>query len=81
MATEKTALDYVNDFFEEGFTIPQSTPIALGDFLARIYGYRDYQFNSGGVLDLDSNMEQKQALNEMKILYEVVTHKRKSRFD
>ena len=74
MATEKTALDYVNDFFEGFYDTAVNAPIALGDFLARISGYRDYQFTKDSVLDLDSDLYQKQALNELRILYEVATH-------
>ena len=66
MATEKTALDYVNDFFEGFYDTAVNAPIALGDFLARISGYRDYQFTKDSVLDLDSDLYQKQALNELK---------------
>ncbi len=42
MATEKTALDHVNDFFEGIYDTAVGAPVAFGDFLARISGYRDY---------------------------------------
>ena len=72
MIIEKRAIDHVNDFFGGIYDTAVSAPISFGDFAARISGYRDYQFNNGSVLDLNSNLEQKQALNEMKILYEAI---------
>jgi len=75
MATEKTALDYVNDFFDGFYDTAVKAPISLGDFLARISGYRDYQIDSSSVVpDLDSHVYQQQAINEMRVLYEAITH-------
>jgi hypothetical protein len=43
MATEKTALNYVNEFFDGFYDTAVKAPISFGDFLARISGYRDYK--------------------------------------
>ncbi|MFV0561468.1 LysM peptidoglycan-binding domain-containing protein [Malaciobacter mytili] len=69
---KKTALEHVNDFFEGIYDTAIKAPIAFGDFLARISGYRDYQFAKDSVLDLNSDIYQKQAMNELKILYMII---------
>ncbi|WP_129097935.1 LysM peptidoglycan-binding domain-containing protein, partial [Malaciobacter mytili] len=69
---KKTALEHVNDFFEGIYDTAIKAPMAFGDFLARISGYRDYQFTKDSVLDLDSDIYQKQALNELKTLYLII---------
>jgi hypothetical protein len=75
MATEKTALNYVNEFFDGFYDTAVKAPISFGDFLARISGYRDYQTNNDSVVSgLSGRSYQQQAFNEMRILYEVLTH-------
>ncbi|RXI35552.1 hypothetical protein CRU99_13825 [Malaciobacter mytili] len=44
--------------------------------LAKISGYRDYQFTKDSVLNLDSDIYQKQALNELKILYMIIKNEK-----
>jgi len=41
---KKTAIEHVNDFLEGIYDTAVKTPRSFGDFLARISGYRDYQF-------------------------------------
>ncbi len=72
MPIEKNVLGHVNDFFKGIYDTAIGAPIAFGDFAARLSGYRDYQINSGSVLELNSDLEQKQALNELKILHEAI---------
>ena len=75
MVTEQTALDFVNDFLDGFYDTAIQAPLSFGDFLARISGYRDCQINSNSVIpDLDSNMYQQQAFNELRILYEALSH-------
>lgn len=69
---EKTILEHVNDFFDGVYNTAVETPINFGDFLARISGFRDHQINNS-VMDLD-NPIQRQALNELTIIYEASTN-------
>ena len=76
MATEKTVLEQVNNFLDGIYDTAVGAPIAFGDFLAKISGYRDYQFTSGSVINgLNSDLIQKQTMNEMRILYEALKYK------
>ena len=68
---KKTALEHVNDFIDGVIYNAVGVPVALGDFLARISGFRDWQNES--VIDL-GNPEQTQVLLEAKIIYEALTH-------
>jgi len=45
MVPEKTAVDYVNEFFDGFYDTAVKAPISFGDFLARISGYRDFQLD------------------------------------
>jgi hypothetical protein len=75
MITETTVLNNVNDFFDGFYDTAVKAPISFGDFLARISGYRDYQDNSGSVVpDLDSSVYQHQAFNELRVIYEALSH-------
>lgn len=52
---KKTAIEHVNDFFEGIYDTAIKAPISFGDFLARVSGYRDYQFTQGSVLTINTH--------------------------
>ncbi len=70
---KKTATEHVKDFMDGLYDTAVELPISIGDFLARISGFRDWQENDS-VIDL-GNHNQTQVLLEAKILYEAFTHK------
>jgi len=68
---KKDVQQHVEDFFDGIYDTVVGVPTAFGDFLGRVSGFRDWQ--NEGILDL-KNVEQTQALLEVKILYEAFTH-------